>query len=411
MQRHRWLSGVIAVACVIGTIGVLPALADHPIVIGGQCDRTGPTKNVGTQICPGLLDYIKLVNKKGGVLGHLINYVEVEHAYKVDRGVEAYERIKREGGVTTFDYGTPIVYALTPRHMEDKIPGLTPGFGRADATDGERFPYIFPMAATYWSQAGAAMQFLKDQGAKKGSKIAYIFYDNPAGREPLPIVHRICEMEGYECREFAVPPPGVEMASQVLDIVRRMRADWVVAHLFGKSPSISIREFKKNGYPLNKVVSLVWGAGEEDMVAAGWDNAQGYLGMQFAGVGKDFPVIQEILKMYQEEKLEVPEFVGAVYYNRGVFNAALIIEGLRLAIEKFGLPVTGEKVKLAYEQIKDFTLGGFLPPLSVTVNDHEGGGWVRLYQTKGEQLVPHTEWFRGYRDVVLDEVKKAATQQ
>jgi branched-chain amino acid transport system substrate-binding protein len=411
MQRHRWLSGIIALACVIGIVGVLPALADHPIVIGGQCDRTGPTKNVGTQICPGLLDYIKLVNKKGGVLGHPINYVEVEHAYKVDRGVEAYERIKREGGVTTFDYGTPIVYALTPRHMEDKIPGLTPGFGRADATDGERFPYIFPMAATYWSQAGAAMQFLKEQGAKKGSKIAYVFYDNPAGREPLPIVHRICEMEGYECREFAVPPPGVEMASQVLDIVRRMRADWVVAHLFGKSPSISIREFKKNGYPLNKVVSLVWGAGEEDMVAAGWDNAQGYLGMQFAGVGKDFPVIQEILKMYQEEKLEVPEFVGAVYYNRGVFNAALIIEGLRLAIEKFGLPVTGEKVKLAYEQIKDFTLGGFLPPLSVTVNDHEGGGWVRLYQTKGEQLVPYTEWFRGYRDIVLDEVKKAATQQ
>ncbi len=371
----------------------------------------GLPKNVGTRICPGLLDYVKLVNKNGGVLGHTINYIEVEHAYKVDRGVEAYERIKREGGVTTFDYGTPIVYALTPRHMEDKIPGLTPGFGRADATDGERFPYIFPMAATYWSQAGAAMQFLKDQGAKKGSKIAYIFYDNPAGREPLPIFNRICEMEGYECREFAVPQPGVEMASQVLDIVRRMRADWVVAHLFGKSPSISIREFKKNGYPLNKVVSLVWGAGEEDMIAAGWDNAQGYLGMQFAGVGKDFPVIQEILKMYQEEKLEVPEFLGSVYYNRGVFNAALVIEGIRLAVEKFGLPVTGEKVKLAYEQIKDFTLGGFLPPLSVTVNDHEGGGWVRLYQTKGEQLVPHTEWFRGYRNVVLEEVKKAATQQ
>ena len=307
MQLHRWLSGVIALACVVGIVGVLPALADHTIVIGGQCDRTGPTKNVGTQICPGLLDYVKLVNKKGGVLGHTVNYIEVEHAYKVDRGVEAYERIKREGGVTTFDYGTPIVYALTPRHMEDKIPGLTPGFGRADATDGERFPYIFPMAA-YWSQAGAAMQFLKDQGAKKGSKIAYIFYDNPAGREPLPIFNRICEMEGYECREFAVPQPGVEMASQVLDIVRRMRADWVVAHLFGKSPSISIREFKKNGYPLNKVVSLVWGAGEEDMIAAGWDNAQGYLGMQFAGVGKDFPVIQEILKMYQEEKLDVPEF-------------------------------------------------------------------------------------------------------
>jgi len=36
-------------------------------------------------------------------------------------------------------------------------------------------------------------------------------------------------------RDFAVPAPGVEMASQVLDITRRMRADWVVGHLFGNA--------------------------------------------------------------------------------------------------------------------------------------------------------------------------------
>ncbi len=403
--------GFLVLALVVGVAGVLPALAGSEIVIGGSCDRTGPTKLVGTQLCPGILDYVNLVNKKGGVNGHPIRHIEVEHGYKVDRGVEAYERVKRAGGVGTFDYGTPIVYALTPRHLEDKIPGITPGFGRADATDGVRFPYIFPMAATYWSQMGAAMQFVKDGGAKKGSKIAYIYYDNPAGREPIGIFRRICKLEGYTCREFAVPPPGVEMASQVLDIVRRMRANWVVSHLFGKSPSISIREFKKNGYPLNKVVSLVWGAGEHDMIAAGWKTAQGYLGMHFAGVGRDFPVIQEIMQMYKDKGKEVPERVGSVYYNRGILNAAVMIEAIRLAIEHYGLPVTGEKVKKGYERMQGFTLEGFLPPLTVVPQDHEGGGWVRLYQTKGEKLVAHTDWFHGYRDLVLDEVKKAAMKK
>jgi branched-chain amino acid transport system substrate-binding protein len=385
---------------------MVPAVADE-IVIGGQCDRTGPTKPVGIQICPGALDYVKLVNKQGGVKGHTLRYIEVEHGYKVDRGVEAYERLKHDGAVAVLDYGTHVAYALTPRHLEDKIPGLTPGFGRSDSTDGSRYPYIFPMAASYWSQVGAAMQYLKDKGAKKGTKIAYIFYDSAAGQEPLPVFKRICELEGYECRDFAVPPPGVEMASQVLDITRRMRADWVVGHLFGNAPSVSIKELKKNGFPLDKVVSLVWGAGEEDMRTAGWDTAQGYLGMQFAGVGRDFPVIQDIIKMYQAENQEVPEYVGWVYYNRGVLTAALMVEGIRLAIEHEGLPVTGEKVKKGFERIKDFTLGGF-PPLTVTPEDHEGGGWVRLYQTKGEKLVPFTDWFRGYREVVLDEVKKAA---
>jgi branched-chain amino acid transport system substrate-binding protein len=146
------------------------------------------------------------------------------------------------------------------------------------------------------------------------------------------------------------------------------------------------------------------------MTAAGWDTAEGYLGMHFAGVGRDFPVIQAIMQMYQDEGKEVPEIIGQVYYNRGVFNAAVMVEAIRLAVKNSGLPLTGEKVKEGYEQIKDFTLGGFLPPLTITTQDHEGGGWVQIYQTKDGKLVKHTDWFQGYRDIVLDEVKKAGQQ-
>jgi len=413
MHIRRFI-GILAILTLVFGFALVPSIMADEIVIGGQCDRTGPTKFVGTIICPGITDYIELVNAKGGVEGHTLKYIEVENAYKTDRGIEAYERIKRDGGVATMDYGTPIVYALAPRHMEDKIPGITPGFGRADSADGERFPYIFPVAASYWSQGGAAMKFVKDKGAKKGSKIAYLYYDNAAGQEPLPIFREVCKLEGYNCREFAVPPPGVEMAASVLDIARRFRADFVVSHLFGKAPAISIKEFRKNGYKLDNIVSLVWGAGENDMTAAGCDqgNADGYLAMHFAGVGRDFPVIKDIMKtVYQERGKDVPEIVGQVYYNRGVFSGAIMVEAVRNAIKNHGMPVTGEKVKLGYEEIKDFTLGGFLPPLNVTAQDHEGGGWVQIYETKGCDITKKTDWFQGYRDVVMAEIKKAATKE
>jgi branched-chain amino acid transport system substrate-binding protein len=396
---------VIALALALGAV---PAWADHVIKVGGQCDRTGPTKLVGVEICPGLTDYIALVNKKGGVLGHKLEYTEIEHGYTVDRGVEAYERLKRDGAVAVLDYGTPIVYALTPRHMDDKIPGITPGFGRADSIDGESWPYIFPMAASYWSQAGAAMKYIKDNGGKKGTKIAYLYYDNPAGREGIPVVEAVAKKEGYEIRLFAVPPPGLEMGPQVIDITRRMKADWVIGHLFGRSPSVSIKELKKNGFPLNRVISLVWGAGEADVEAAGWDISQGYLGLQFTAVGRNLPVIQEIMqKIYKDEGKEVPKYVGGVYYSRGVLNGAVLAEGIRLAIQNFGLPVTGEKVKKGYESFKSFDLGGFLPPLTVTPKDHEGGGWVRVYQVKGQEWVPVGDWIRGYREEVMALVKQA----
>ena len=69
------------------------------------------------------------------------------------------------------------------------------------------------------------MKYAKDQigGSLKGKKIAYIFYDNPAGREPLPVLEELQKLEGFEMRTFAVPPPGVEMGAQVLDIAQRYR--------------------------------------------------------------------------------------------------------------------------------------------------------------------------------------------
>ena len=48
-------------------LGAVAPAAAAEIVIGAQCDRTGPTQTVGTNLCPGFNDYIKLVNMKGGV--------------------------------------------------------------------------------------------------------------------------------------------------------------------------------------------------------------------------------------------------------------------------------------------------------------------------------------------------------
>jgi branched-chain amino acid transport system substrate-binding protein len=48
-----------------------------------------------------------------------------------------------------------------------------------------------------------------------------------------------------------------------------------------------------------------------------------------------------------------------------------------------------------------------VPPLTVTPEDHEGGGWVQIYQVKGGKFVKQTEWIRAYPEVVAAEIKKA----
>jgi branched-chain amino acid transport system substrate-binding protein len=401
------LTGLVGVALV----GVSPAGASHEIVLGLQCDRTGATQTVGVNLCPGYHDYVRLVNAKGGVNGHKIRALEIDHEYKVPQGVEAYERHKKEGAVVISLYGTPHTYALTQKLTEDKIPGTSPGFGRADATDGTRYPYIFPIAASYWSQGAAAVKFAKDQlKSLKGKKIAYLFYDNPAGREPIPVLEDLAKQEGFQLRTFAVPPPGVEMGAQALDIAQRYRADFVIAHLFGRSPSVSIKELKRVGYPLRKVVSFVWGSAEADVEAAGgFGVAEGYNTMQYAGVGQDFEVIKEIRDLYKKEGKEPPEVMAStVYYNRGVLWAAVAVEAVRNALKaKPDGKITGEDVKKGFERIKGLSLGGLLPPLEITPNDHEGGGWVQIWQVKGGKFVKATDWFKAYQDVVAKHIKES----
>src|SRR5271157_5298101 len=283
-------------AAALGSAGNAPA-QQKEVMIGGQCDRTGPTQIVGVVICPAIQDYIDLVNSKGGVEGYKIKYNELDNEYKVPPAVEEYQRQKQEGAVSMMIYGTPQAQALNQKLQEDKIPGTSPGFGISASADGTRYPYLFPVAATYWSQGAAAIQFVKDKlgGSLKGKKIAYLYYDNPAGTEPLPILKELQQNEGFELRTFAVPPPGVEMSAQILDISQRYRPDFVLAHLFGRAPSVMLKGLKSSGYPLSKVLGFVWASSEADIAAAGgWPVAQGYHTMQFAGVGTDYPVLQEI---------------------------------------------------------------------------------------------------------------------
>jgi branched-chain amino acid transport system substrate-binding protein len=408
---RRLLAILTVLTLVVGVSAT--ARAQQEIVIGIQCDRTGATQTVGVHLCPGVHDYVKLINSKGGIEGHKIRAVEIDHEYKVPQGMESYERHKKEGAVSIAVYGTPHIYALAQKLTEDRIPGTSPGFGSAAAADGQRYPYIFPIAATYWSQGAAAVKFAKDHvgGSLKGKKIAYLFFDNPAGREPIAVLEDLAEREGFQLRTFAVPPPGVEMGAQVLDIAQRYRADYVITHLFGRSPSVSIKELKRVGFPLRKVVAFVWGSAEADIEAAGgWSVAEGYNAMQFAGVGSDYPVLNEIREMYKKEGKEPPkEMQSTVYYNRGVLIAALHLEAVRNALkDKKGGTITGEDVKKGFEKISNFTLGGLVPPLKITPADHEGGGVVQIFTVKGGKFVKATDWFNAYTDVVAKHVKESA---
>jgi branched-chain amino acid transport system substrate-binding protein len=255
-----------------------------------------------------------------------------------------------------------------------------------------------------------AVQFIKDKlgGSLAGKKIAYLYFDNPAGHEPMVILDNLKQQEKFELKEFAVPPPGVEMGAQVLDIAQRFKPDFVIMHLFGRSPSVAIKALKGAGYPLSKVIGMVWASAEADIAAAGgWGAAEGYNTIQFAGVGDDYPVRHEIVAWYKAQGKDAPkEMADTVYYNRGLLIAALHVEAIRNALKaNGGVQPTGEDVKRGFEAIHDVTLGGLVPPLKLSPENHEGGGWIQVFKVHSGKFVKETDWFRAYSDLLIKQIE------
>jgi branched-chain amino acid transport system substrate-binding protein len=149
---------------------------------------------------------------------------------------------------------------------------------------------------------------------------------------------------------------------------------------------VSIKELKRVGYPLRKVVSFVWGAAEANINGAGgFAVAEGYYAMQFAGVGTDYPVLNEIREMYKKQGKPAPkEMESTVFYNRGVLIGA---------------------------KLSSFTLGGLVPPLKITPQDHEGGGLVQIWQVKNGKFEKATDWFAAYQDIVAKHIKESGAKK
>ncbi len=69
-------------------------------------------------------------------------------------------------------------------------------------------------------------------------------------------------------------------------------------------------------------------------------------------------------------------------------------------------PVSSAWLNEGIRSINNFTLDGFLPGITVTKTDHQGGGKGRIARWDGTKFVPQTDWFSANQDLVWAEIKK-----
>src|SRR3984893_16074278 len=163
----RLVSILLAAVIAAFAFGDERAVAESAVSCPRLVYRAGAYAPNGIPFADGYADYLDMVNARdGGVGGVKITYEECETGYNNDKGVECYERLKNKGptGASLVDpLSTGITYALIERATADKIPVVSMGYCRADASDGGGFPYVFTLPATYWAQADAMIQYVGEQ--------------------------------------------------------------------------------------------------------------------------------------------------------------------------------------------------------------------------------------------------------
>jgi branched-chain amino acid transport system substrate-binding protein len=417
------LAGAAAIAVPL-ILDAAPAQAQGEQFVPILIYRTGPYAAGGTGIMGGMMDYLALVNERdGGVNGVKLAWEECETAYANDRGVECYERLKGKGptGATlVHPLSTGITYSLIERATNDKIPVISLGYGRTDASDGRVFPYIFPLITNYWAQNTAKIKFIgaKEGGMDKlkGKKIANVYHDSAYGKETIPVLDKQAAQYGFEVKHFAVAHPGLDQKATWLQI-SQFKPDWTILRGWGVMNPTALREAAAVGVPANKIVGVWWAGSEEDVEPAG-EAAKGYIAAGFHGSGQNYPVIQDILKLvHAKGKGNIDtKRVGTIYHNRGVVHGIVTVEAIRKAQERYGKkPLTGEQIRWGIENlefnVKNITeLGarGLMPAFKISCKDHEGGGAVRFLQWDGAKWVNASNWIGTDQKLVRPMVEESA---
>lgn len=386
--------------------------------------RTGAYAPNGVPFANGYVDYMKLVNAKGGINGVKVSWEECETGYATDRGVECYERLKgKNGGATVFQpLSTGITFALTEKAPGDKIPLITAGYGRSESTDGMVFKWNFPLTGTYWDAADILLQHIsKKEGGwdkLKGKKIALVYHDSPYGKEPIPLLQERQRMHGFELQLLPVAHPGVEQKATWQQI-RGSRPDYVFLWGWGVMNSTALKEAVATGYPRDKMYGVWWAGAEPDVKDVG-DGARGYnaLALQH-GAEPNSRIVKDVLAMVHAKGQGTgpKEEVGQVLYMRGLTAAMLAVEGVRRAQERYGKGkvLTGEQARWGYENLaldqkKLDALGfaGVMRPISTSCADHRGATWARVHTWDGKKWNFTSDWYQSDEAIIKPMIKQAA---
>ncbi len=376
-------STVIAVAAFSG---IASAQEMHRFAIAN--DLNGPSAYHGKTYAAGFNTYLKEVNEVGGVGGKKIELLQENAERNVQKEMGFLRKFaQQDNALAAMVVTSDGLFAAKPMADSFKLPIM--GIGVPELATNPTHPWLFNIFASYQDTVFVAIDHIF--ATDKDPKIAVLYPDNQYGLEALRAAET--RMQKYNkplVAKVVMALRETDATTQALAL-KQAGAKYVIVQLAGAHIAAVLRDADKVGLDAT-IIATTQGMDREPDLILGQANGAN-LAKRFLGVGPwskwnetSIPGVVGMRNAVKKYDNTPDDKLGDVMYSnfvQGYVNAMVLVE----ALKKAGPNPTGEKIRDAMNQIKNFDTKGITPPLTFAADNHKGTSGVKIYRINAERKV------------------------
>jgi len=350
---------------------------DKEIRVGGVFDLTGPTSETGNFYAQGVKEYIRLVNRRGGINGRKIILFSHDTAYLKSRDMAAYDTLINKNRIhLIIGWGTGSTEDLVHKISTDQVPYT--GVSYSEKLGNPAYaPYNFLTSASYSDQIRTVLAYIKKNWKNpQPPRVALIRNETEFGESPIADGIAYAKKIGIDITGTEIVNLDAQEAFEQLKRIKRDEADFAIIQETAWATSVIIKNAKKMGMK-TRFIGLCW-SGDDRLIALAGAAAEGFIGM--------FPVVHDDIGTAAKKTTgglhpsEVQNEDGTnVRFLKGWVAAMIMFEGVRRA----GDDLSGPSIKRALESMRGFDTGGFTFPVTYTPESHKGIPKMKMGAVRG----------------------------
>jgi ABC-type branched-subunit amino acid transport system substrate-binding protein len=353
------------------TSGTSTSGAKGDYVIGFEGGLTGPVAPTPADELLGLRAYMNMINKKGGINGHMVNVVSAN-----DDGLDASTAVANF--INFRDSVKPsVVVGPTVSNITDAIASIVdaadiPTLVTSPTPQEEQDPYVYAVDIRFDQEANIEVQVVKslDAGGSK-ARVAILYADSAAGESMGTAGDAAIAANGWTLTSnilLPVPPPD-SMAPQAQTIVSK-NTQYVIGGVFLDLPPLLMTSLATDGFK-GVVVNYHGGATLPQLMQINDPNY--YVLRSWAYYNSPAPGVQAMDAAVRA----IGGDPSGDYLPIGWGSGALIAKALAAC----GFPCPGSKMKTELDSVGTVgTLGGvFAGPFGFVNGSHQAVNASNVY--------------------------------